>query len=62
MRTINTFTCKLSILMEQLLWTGPKQDHTVNNTTLRQPVDISLRLHVPPLHWGCLVILAGGRR
>ncbi|KAA8579233.1 hypothetical protein FQN60_007174 [Etheostoma spectabile] len=62
---INPVTCvrcctptrQLSVLGEQLLWTGPEQDHAVNHPALRQPVDVRLRLHPPPLHWGCSAIL-----
>lgn len=50
-------TCQLSVLGEELLWTGPEQNHAVNHTTFRQPVDVSLRLRPPPLHWGRLRVL-----
>ena len=48
-------TCQLSILGEELLWTGPEQNHAVNHTTLWQPVYVSLLLDPP--RWRCLVIL-----
>lgn len=54
---VRTRTCELSVLAEELLRTRPEQNHAVDHAALRQPVDVGLRLHTPPLHWGCVVVL-----
>lgn len=49
----------MSVLGEELVWAGPQQNPAVDDATFRHPVDVSPRLHAPPLDWRCRFILGG---
>lgn len=43
-------TCESSVLSKNILWPGSQQDEGVNDATLRDPADVSLRNLTGALH------------